>query len=252
MIAQGVDALILQARDADAIVTSIQEADAAHIPVFMVDQGANGGDFISLGGNDNYCMGYRGMETLLQLLGGKGKVMHLTGTPGTLIVTWNAAAVMQTMVAYPGATLVHQSYANWKADEALRDVEDVLTVYPDLAGIYVHSEVMTPGVVQALKAHDLVGKVLVVSGGTDPESLQELKNNEIQATVSWDSYAGAQRTLQAAYDYMTKGIVPPRWNPWVIYMNYADGRKVPIDCPVPGWDPFAGKGLPPQPTPPVQ
>lgn len=238
LLAQNVDMLIITAANADAIVPSIEKANELGVPVMMVDQGSNGGEFISHNGNDNHCMGYRGIENVIEMIGGKGKVMHITGVPGTMIVNWNAGAVRSAVAEYPEVTLVEQAFANWDAQEAQAKTEDVLTAHPDLAGIYIHSETMTPGVLQALKAQDLIGKVVVVSGGFDEASQEWLKNGEIQGAIEWDSYGGGRKTLRSAYDFLTEGMVPPKWNPWIVYINLEDGSKPALDCPVPGWSPF--------------
>lgn len=238
LLAQDIDLLIITAASADAIVPSVEKANEMNIPVMMVDQGSNGGEFISHNGNDNYCMGYRGMEYVIEMIGDKGKVMHITGVPGTMIVNWNADAVKSMVALHPDVTLVEQSFANWDAQQAQAKTEDVLTAHPDLAGIYIHSEVMTPGVIQALKARDLLGKVKIVSGGFDTGSQEWLKNGEIQGAIQWDSYEGGRKTLKSAYDYLKDGTVPPKWNPWVVYINLAGGEKPALDCPAPDWSPF--------------
>jgi ribose transport system substrate-binding protein len=89
LLAQGVDALIVNAADADGVIPSIEKANEQGVPVFTIDSAANGGEVLNHSGNDLYCIGFRSMEYLTEQLGGAGKVLHVNGVPGLMIVTWN-------------------------------------------------------------------------------------------------------------------------------------------------------------------
>lgn len=238
LITQKVDVLLIGAANADAIVPSVEKANAAGIPVFTEDQGSNGGDVIAHFGNDNYCMGYRSMEYLAEIIGGEGKVMHITGVAGTLIVNWNVDAVKQALKNYPDVTLVDQVYADWDPAKAQAFVEDALTRDPDLKGIYIHSECMTSGVLQALKAKDLIGKVKIVQGGWSPDSQQWYADKEIQGTVEYDAINGSMQSAQVIYDYLTNSTVPSAFfTSWPLKLHQEDGGNSMFQCPVGDWDP---------------
>ncbi|HSG17799.1 MAG TPA: substrate-binding domain-containing protein, partial [Anaerolineae bacterium] len=53
LIQRGVDAIMVNPTDADAIVPSIQKANDAGIPVFTIDRGAAGGDVVAHIASDN-------------------------------------------------------------------------------------------------------------------------------------------------------------------------------------------------------
>ncbi len=57
LIAQGVSAILVNPTDADAIVPSIEAANAAGIPVFTVDRGAAAGEVVSHIASDNVAGG---------------------------------------------------------------------------------------------------------------------------------------------------------------------------------------------------
>ena len=83
LIQQGVDALLVNPTDADAIVPSIQKANAAGIPVFTVDRGASGGEIVSHIASDNAAGGRMAAEYLCNLIGGSGAIVELEGIAGT-------------------------------------------------------------------------------------------------------------------------------------------------------------------------
>lgn len=237
LLAQGVDALIVNAADADGVIPSIEKANAQGVPVFTIDSAANGGEVLNHSGNDLYCIGYRSMEYLAEQLGGKGKVLHVSGVPGLMIVTWNDDSVTQFVSENPDIELVQTAYGEWDQAKALAITEDALTAHPDLAGVYVISESMTGGVIQALAAAGLTDKVKVMNGGYGPESQQWLRDGKTIATMEWASKDGAAELMQRIYDYLTEGTVPPAWSPWPVLLHTQDGQTKQVDCPIPGWTP---------------
>ena len=83
LIQKGVDALLINPTDSDAIVPSIQKANQAGIPVFTIDRGASGGDVVSHIASDNVAGGAMAAEFLCDAIGGTGQVVELEGIAGT-------------------------------------------------------------------------------------------------------------------------------------------------------------------------
>jgi ribose transport system substrate-binding protein len=237
LLAQDIDALLITAANPDAIGTSIDKADEMGIPVFTIDSAANSDKVLNHTGNDLYCIGYRNIEYLGDYLGGEGKVLHVNGVPGMAIVTWNTDGVEAYVAENPGIEVVQTAYANWDPAQAMAATEDILAAHPDLAGVYVISEVMTQGVIQALAAQGLTDSVAVISGGFAPESQEWLENEEIIAAFEWSSYAGGQNQMQRIYDYLTEGTVPPSFSALVVFVHEKGGEPFQIDCPIGDWTP---------------
>jgi ribose transport system substrate-binding protein len=153
------------------------------------------------------------------------------------IVTWNTDGVEAFVAENPGIELVQTAYANWDPAQALAATEDMLLAHPDLAGVYVISEVMTQGVIQALEAQGLSDQVKIISGGYAPESQEWLANGEIIAAFEWSSYAGGQAQMQRIYDHLKDGTEPPGFSALVVYVHTPDGEPFEIDCPIGDWSP---------------
>jgi ribose transport system substrate-binding protein len=237
LLAQDIDALLVTAANADAIVPSIEQAAEQGVPVFTIDNAANSDQVLNHSGNDLYCIGFRSMENLADQIGGSGKILHINGIPGMALVNWNDDGVQAFLEEHPDVELVMTGYADWDPAKALSITEDILTTHPDLAGVYVISEVMTGGVVQALAAQGLTDQVKVMSGGFAPESQEWLANNEIAGTFEWSSYTGAQEQMQRMYDYLANGEEPPAFSAWPVTGHPAEGDTFQLDCPIGDWTP---------------
>jgi ribose transport system substrate-binding protein len=83
LIQQGVDVILINPTDADAIVPSIIKANDAGIPVFTIDRGASDGEIVSHIASDNVAGGAMAGKFLCEALGGEGKVVELEGIAGT-------------------------------------------------------------------------------------------------------------------------------------------------------------------------
>jgi ribose transport system substrate-binding protein len=237
LLAQDIDALLIAAANADAVVPSIDNAVEAGLPVFSIDNAANSDKVLSHSGNDLYCIGYRSMEHLAEQVGGDGKVLHINGFAGMALVTWNDDGVQAYLAENPGVELVMSGYADWDPAKALAITEDILLTHPDLEGIYVISEVMTQGPIQALEAQGLTDQVKVISGGFAPESQDWLSNGEIVAAFEWSSKDGAAEHMQSIYDYLVNGTEPAPFAAWPVTVHPASGDTFQLDCPIGDWTP---------------
>jgi ribose transport system substrate-binding protein len=237
LLAQNVDALLIAAANADAVVPSIDQAVERGVPVFTIDNAANSDKVLSHNGNDLFCIGYRSMEYLADQIGGEGKVLHINGFAGMALVEWNDDGVQAYLAENPGIDLVMTGYADWDPARALAITEDVLQVHPDLEGIYVIAEIMTPGPVQALRAMGLTDQVKLMSGGFAPESQELLESGGIIAALEWSAEGGAAEHMQSIYDYLVNGEQPPVFSPFPVYGHSADGETWQLSCPIGDWQP---------------
>ena len=87
MVAQHVDGIAIAAAERTALVTSVERATAANIPVTVFDSGLDSTQYVSYVATDNVEAGRVGARALIELLGGKGKigiVMHAPGSASTM------------------------------------------------------------------------------------------------------------------------------------------------------------------------
>ncbi len=81
-IARGVDAIVVNPVDSDAVVPSVQAANAAGIPVIALDRAPSGGLVVTTVASDNVEGGRLAARQLAELVG-TGPVAVLEGKPGT-------------------------------------------------------------------------------------------------------------------------------------------------------------------------
>ncbi len=202
LISKKVDALLINPTDADAIVPSIQKANAANIPVFTIDRGAAGGQVVSHIASDNVAGGKMAAEFLCQAIGGKGNVVELQGIAGTSAARDRGQGFNDYMKANcPGATIVAQQTADFNRAKGLAVFENILQAQPDIAGVFAHNDEMILGAIQAAEAAKRTGIVFVGFDAID-DAVKAVNDGKLAATVAQQPAEMGRLGVETAVRYL--------------------------------------------------
>ena len=184
LIQQGVDAILVNPTDADAIVPSIEKANAAGIPVFTIDRGAAGGDVVSHIASDNVAGGSMAAAFLCEAVGGEGNVVELEGIAGTSAARDRGQGFNDYMSAEcPDVTIVARQTANFNRAEGLTVFENILQAEADIAGVFAHNDEMILGALEAATAAGREGIVFVGFDAVD-DAVAAVEAGTLAATVA--------------------------------------------------------------------
>lgn len=184
LITKKVNALIINPTDSDAVVPAIQKANAAGIPVFTVDRGANGGTVVSHIASDNVAGGRMAAEFLCNAIGGKGKVVELQGIAGTSAARDRGQGFNEYMSSScQGVEIVAQQTADFNRDRGLRVFENILQAQPEINGVFAHNDEMILGAIQAAEAAGRSGIVFVGFDAID-DATKAVQEGKLAATVA--------------------------------------------------------------------
>jgi ribose transport system substrate-binding protein len=184
LIQKGVDALLINPTDADAIVPSIQKANQAGIPVFTIDRGAAGGEVVSHIASDNVAGGSMAAEFLCDAIGGSGQVVELEGIAGTSAARDRGQGFNDYMSANcSGAEIVAKQTANFNRAEGLSVFENILQAQPDVTAVFAHNDEMILGAIEAAAAAGADGIVFVGFDAVD-DAVAAVEAGTLAATVA--------------------------------------------------------------------
>ena len=203
LIAQGVDAILINPTDSDAIVPSIFAANDAGIPVFTVDRSASDGEVVSHVASDNVAGGRLAAEFLCDALDGAGSVVELEGIPGTSAARDRGAgfnAYMETDCM--GVEIVARQTANFNRAEGLTVFENILQAQDVVEGAFAHNDEMILGAVEAANAAGRDGIIFVGFDAVD-DAVAAVADGSIAATVAQQPALIGQLGLEAALSYLT-------------------------------------------------
>jgi ribose transport system substrate-binding protein len=134
LISQGVDAIIINPADREALDAVIEEASSQGIPVISVDApvSAPSAYFVS---NNQVEYGAVGAEWLFESLGGEGNVVYMRGLDGHPADVDRDTGFQEVLANYPGITIVEEVYTGWDPSVGAQQALEILTTQ-DVDGIW--------------------------------------------------------------------------------------------------------------------
>lgn len=150
LLAQEPDALILVPMGAAALTAPVERAMAQGVPVVLCASAVETDNFVTEIGTNLYASGAGLAKYLAEKLNGKGRVLMMTGIPGTSTSDVMEAGGKATFKKYSGIDLVDEQPGNWSTAEAKRIMETWLVKYGDsIDGIWSGGAQMSQGIVSA-------------------------------------------------------------------------------------------------------
>ncbi|WP_158783475.1 sugar ABC transporter substrate-binding protein [Pantoea sp. BAV 3049] len=197
-IGQGVDAIIVNPVDTNAVKPIIDQASKAGIPLIFVNREPAGQlpDKMAYVGSDSELAGRLQMEALAKNMNFKGNVAILLGDLANESTRKRTAGVKAVVAKYPGLKVVQEQTAKFTRNDAVDVVSNWLTAGDDIQAIASNNDEMAIGALQALGKND--GHVLVAGVDGTPDALQMIKNGKMVATVFQDGKGQGEGAVQAA------------------------------------------------------
>jgi ribose transport system substrate-binding protein len=149
---QRVDLLMISPNEAKPLTPAVEKVFKAGIPVIVIDRGLEGESFTVFIGADNYEIGRQAGEHIVELLGGKGRIVEIRGLPGSPPAIDRGRGMRDVVAKFPGITIVHDPVANWLREEAMAQMEMALAANPVIDLVYAHNDPMAVGAYLAAKA----------------------------------------------------------------------------------------------------
>lgn len=210
-ITRGVDLLIINPVDSDAIGTSVVACNDAEIPVITVTRASNAGTVVQHLDIDNKEAGRLDAEQMIKDLDGKGKVAILEGTPG-------ASSTLEREEGFTEALegteieVVTSLTANYSREEGATVTEDILQANPELDAIYAHNDEMALGAVRSVAAAGRSEEIKIYGIDAIDDALAAVESGEMAATVQQQPDLQIQTALENALKYLNGETLEERVN----------------------------------------
>lgn len=216
-ISRGIDGILIYAVSLSSAQAAVDAANEAGVPIFFLESGYRS-DILSKSAG---CM-QTNFRELARPLGEwmaenitNGKIAIVEGTPERGDAEAYTEGFLKGLSKNPNLTVVARVSAEWNRQKADRAATDILTAYPDLAGMFVQNEDMTVGVVNALKRLGKLKQVKVVSQNGAPFATYLIKEGEIQLTHANPPSVAAVMALRILLGVIKGEIQPGQlyWTP---------------------------------------
>jgi ribose transport system substrate-binding protein len=233
-IVQGVSAIVLAPCDSKSIVPVIQEANAAGIPVFTVDNPCNepGVKLATQIATDNYGGGREAGRAMIEALGEAGgpiAVLHHKPAESCLLRVKGFREVIDAHNASGKAKIdiVTELECGGAKDQGYKATEDALQANPNLRGIFAINDPAALGARAALEKAGKTQQVLIIGFDGQPEGKQAIKEGKIYADpIQFPDKMGVQ-IVEAILRHSKGETLPPQTLiPTSLYRR-ADAEKDP-------------------------
>jgi ribose transport system substrate-binding protein len=199
-IASGVDMILVNAADPDAIEPAIKRAQAAGLVVVAVDVTAKGADATVT--TNNVEAGEKACQYIVDKLQGQGNVVIMNGPPVSAVLD-RVEGCKQVLARNPGITLLSDNQNGKGSREgALEVMIGLLTNYDRIDALFAIND---PQAIGADLAAKQLGRtdlfITSVDGAPDIEVALE-GDTLIEASAAQDPYAMAKRAVEVGYQIM--------------------------------------------------
>jgi ribose transport system substrate-binding protein len=217
MIAQKVDAIILDSNSLTGLNPAIATAHKAGIPVVASNDKVSSKlayQVETVGRKFAASMA----KGFVKLLGGKGNIVILRGLPGNAVDAEEAAGFHSVFKKYPDIKVLKETYGQWDDGQAQKVMADLLSRYQNIDGVFTEGG-MQQGVVRAFQA---AHRDFVPVSGTDENGfacmLKEHNSNGLRgvqvSTALWADAVALKQALDILAGKKVPRFIPGTFTVW--------------------------------------
>jgi ribose transport system substrate-binding protein len=209
LMANGANVIVFAPLDAAGIVPVVEKANEAGVLVFSIDDSPAGGKVTATVRADNVDAGAQGAKEMAKRLQAAPCysddsciVLELQGALTTPNGLDRSEGFAKTLAELAPKVQIIQRPTEWTADMAADAAQNVLTQNPNLAGIFMASELMATAINAQLNAAGKgaavgeAGSVIRIAIDGTPQGLQLIRDKALDATVSQPLSAYATKTAE--------------------------------------------------------
>jgi len=205
LISQKVDAIVISANDANALVPITKKAMQRGIKVLSFDSGiAKGGRLMQLNPSNAELIGVKQIQMASDAIGGAGEVAILSATAqATNQNIW--IGEMKKALAKPEFSkikLIATVYGDDQSDKSYREAIGLLRSNPNLKAIIAPTTVGINAAGKAVVDEKLVGKVYVTGLGLPSEMAGHVKSGAVKSFAIWNPIDLGYAATYAAYQFV--------------------------------------------------
>jgi len=214
VIAQAPDGLVLIPTDPNGLQASLDKAVAAGIAVANVDTRVTDlSQAVTFITGDNTDGGTKAAEAIAAKIGyTEGESYEVVVGLTSATATTNVARLEGFQAAieanYPGIEIVDVAYSESNPQTAASNVDNWLTKYPNLDGIFAIDGTNASGAAAALQAKNLVGKIALVGYDAYPANVELIKSGVFTALIAQDPAAEARLAIRTLVEFIKNGTKP--------------------------------------------
>lgn len=184
LIAQQVDALLVNPVNSMEIEQALQEAFDAGIPIFTVDRSANSPHIVAHIASDNVSGGRMAAAYLAEIIHESGNVVELAGIPDTSAAQDRGLGFNNVITIYPDIQVIARETANFNREQGHDVFAQILADNAEIDGVFAHNDEMILGAIAAAREAGRLDAIAFVGFDAIEDAVVAIENGELRATVA--------------------------------------------------------------------
>jgi len=228
LLTQGIDAFIYIPAGAAAAAVPTRLARAEGIPVINVDREPDGepGDTVIYG--ENVMSAYQVCDHIINLAGGKGKMVIIHGQKGTTPEVQRFEGCKMAIDENNGVELVAQQWSQqWSPDEGFQIAQNMLQANPEISIIFGQADGLAMGAAKAVQVAGLEDEIVIGGYDGDGAALESLVacDTPFIVTATQSTQAMGVLAVNSAIAVANGASVPARQIPNAVLTTCDDASK---------------------------
>ncbi|MCZ4522277.1 substrate-binding domain-containing protein [Rhodococcus ruber] len=188
---QGIEGLVLAPVNVDAAKAMVQMANSAGVPVIAHNYVVPEAKLAGVSARDGIALGEM-LGAAMVAMAPEGNYAIAKGEEGTDMAQLKAEGgmnILKPMIDSGTIAVVSDQWNRaWSGDLAQKQIEQALTISGNqLAGVLSYCDCMTYGIVQAIRAQGLAGKIIVSGEDCEPEMLKLILGGDAHVSA-WTAF----------------------------------------------------------------
>lgn len=184
LIAQQVNALLVNPVNSMEIEQALQEAFDAGIPIFTVDRSANSPHVVAHIASDNVSGGRMAAAYLAEIIHESGNVVELAGIPDTSAAQDRGLGFNNVITIYPDIQVIARETANFNREQGHDVFAQILADNAEIDGVFAHNDEMILGAIAAAREAGRLDAIAFVGFDAIEDAVVAIENGELRATVA--------------------------------------------------------------------
>ncbi|GAB4144949.1 MAG: ribose ABC transporter substrate-binding protein RbsB [Candidatus Promineifilaceae bacterium] len=202
LIAQQVDALLINPVNSMEIEQALQEAFDAGIPIFTVDRSANSEHVVAHIASDNVSGGRMAAAYLAEIINESGNVVELAGIPDTSAAQDRGLGFNNVITIYPDIRIIARETANFNREQGHDVFAQLLADNADIDGVFAHNDEMILGAIAAAREAGRLDEIAFVGFDAIEDAVVAIENGELHATVAQQPKEMGRLSVETILQYL--------------------------------------------------
>jgi ribose transport system substrate-binding protein len=206
LIAQEVDVIVMLPIESAALTPVGQKIKDAGIPLVIVDRELENDAATVVVKGDNEGIGVNAGKFFTEQLGGKGKIVEISGPPSS-VTEQRGSGFKEAVEASDGMEIIASQSGDFSTEKSLEVMQNILQANPEIDAVFTQDDGMALGVLQAIEEAGRTDIQFVTGAGGAKQVFEDIKNDGLMKATFLYSPTMVEDAVKIAAD-IAKGEEP--------------------------------------------